>query len=165
MGLGKFRLETNGVAISDDRLVDQSAKTQSDAQIVMGLRIIGFEPDGGAISSDGFVGKPFVPQRIAQIVVIMGDVRIDRDRSLDQIDAGVQSPGLVGDHAEQVQRIGMIRLLIQHPAIDFLGLGKSSRPMVLDGQLHRLIDRELSHPRFPAFLGRLKYNGIRCECD
>jgi hypothetical protein len=49
-----------------------------------------------------------------------------------------------------VQRLGIIGLLAQHLAIDFLGLGESTRLVILDGKLHRLIGCELGHPGFSA---------------
>jgi hypothetical protein len=93
----------------------------------MGLRIIGLEPDGFAIGGDRFAGKTFIAQYVTEVIVILRDTGIDRDRSLDEINGGIRMTSLMGNDAEQVQRIGVIRLLDQNPAIDFPGIGESAR--------------------------------------
>jgi hypothetical protein len=69
------------------------------------------------------------------------------DGSLDQFDCRIQLAGLSGDKAKQMQSMRVVWMLGQDLAVNDLGLGESSRLVVLDGAAHRFINRHLRHPR------------------
>src|SRR5579883_3650318 len=53
-----------------------------------------------------------------------------RDGATDQVDGDVMAADLRGDHAEQMQRVGMIGLPGERLAIVRLGLGEPARLMM-----------------------------------
>jgi hypothetical protein len=58
------------------------------------------------------------------------EFRHDRQRALDQLDRAFLPSALMGDDAEQVQRIGMIGNLLQHFAVQRFGAVPPSRLIV-----------------------------------
>jgi hypothetical protein len=75
-----------------------------------------------------------IHKAVAQVLVIVGHRRVDRNGSPDQLDPRVQLTRLESDHAQQMQRIGVIRLAGEQLAANAFGLGKSSGLVLLEGQ-------------------------------
>jgi hypothetical protein len=84
---------------------------QGNAEIVVGFGGIGLERERATVNGNGLVQLPLVPQRGAEITVGFGPVGFEGDGPPDQIRGDVMPPDLMGDDAEKVQRLSMIRLL------------------------------------------------------
>ena len=60
-----------------------------------------------------------------QIVVKLRLAALNRDGLANEVDGGFRLARLVGDHAEQIQRVGLARILAQHLAIPLFRLRRS----------------------------------------
>ena len=77
--------------------------------------------------------------------MIRGDGGVDADRPADQLDRDVRVARLAGEEAQPVPCTGLVGEMGQDLAIDLLGLGQSAGLVMPDGDLQRLIDRDLRH--------------------
>jgi hypothetical protein len=55
------------------------------------------------------------------------------DRAADHLDGELLPTRLVREYAEQMQRIGMVRIRLQDLSIEALGFAKTATAMVLHG--------------------------------
>ena len=65
--------------------------------------------------------------------------RVENERSLDQRDGQVRPPGLLGENAEMMEGLGVIRLLGEDLAIKRLGLLETPGLMMLESQRESLV--------------------------
>ena len=72
-------------------------------------------------------------------------VRKQRDGLPDQLHRDVAPARLLCDDSQQVQRIGMVRLLIENHPVNGLGLRESSGLVVLERKINGLLDCEGWH--------------------
>ncbi len=147
MRLRIIRLDPNRRAVSRHRVSHLPPHEQRDPQIAVRLRIVRLERNRLAIRGDRLVHPPRGPIRFAEVRVIRATARIPLDRLADQLDRRVIPPGLMRDHAEKMQRVGMFGRDRQDLPIDRFRLRQTPGLMLFNGQLHRLINRHLRHRR------------------
>ncbi len=132
MGLGIVRLQFQCPAAAGDRFVQLPLVLQHGAQVVVGLGIVGLQFQGPAAAGNRF-GKPVQGTiRSSQVVVEGGRGPVQPDRPLDALDGGLVLARLRSNHAEKMERIGMIRLDRENLPIDLLGSLQPTALMVLD---------------------------------
>ena len=66
--------------------------SQGDAEVVVGLGVVGLEPDRRAVFGDRLVQLPLVSQGVAEVVVGLGVVGLEPDRLAEFGDRLVQLP-------------------------------------------------------------------------
>jgi hypothetical protein len=71
-------------------------------------------------------------KRHAQVRVEVGDDGVGLDRASDQRGRDLVLPDLVGDDAEEMEGVGLIRLVLQNAPVRLLGLREVARLVVLD---------------------------------
>ena len=69
-----------------------------------------------------------------------GVIGRDGDSLRDEIDGGVVLPHLMGDHAKQMKRDGLIGVGLQDPSIDAFSLGQAARGVVAQSEVHGVLD-------------------------
>ena len=72
-------------------------------------------------------------EHVAEIVMRLGEVRLERHRTLEQFD-GVRPAELMGDDAEAVEAAGMVRIGGADLAVEPLGLGQPPRLVMIEGR-------------------------------
>ena len=77
--------------------------------------------------------------------MILGGEWVDGNRSPDQLDRHRHPTGLTRQRTQQMKRVGMLGTVCQDLVIDRFGLGRTTRPVMFQGDLHRLFDRDLCH--------------------
>jgi hypothetical protein len=79
-------------------------------------------------------------KRQTQVVVSLGEIRLHGDRHGDDVDGNVRLAHLQGDHAKQMQGDRLLRVGLEDPLIDVLGLGQTPRHVVLAILVESLFD-------------------------
>ena len=134
MHVGVVRFETEGLLILPHCCRYLILILEGNAQVVVRLGEVGFEADGFLIMAYR-LGQPASRlQSITQIAVEGGIPRLERDRPADVLDRYIVLAHLVGDHAQQMPGVGMIRIHLQDLAIDRFGLLQVAQLMVLHCQ-------------------------------
>jgi len=88
----------------------------------VGFWEVGVEGDGLTVGGEGLVEGSAVFQGIAEVAAGFGIAGVEGEGPPDQIHGKVFFSHLIGDDAQQVQRLGMPRLLGQNRAVNLLGL-------------------------------------------
>ena len=145
VGLGMIGLELDRPAMSLDRFVGPADLEEGDAQVVVSRGQAGRQLDRAAETGDGPFPLAGSPADLAQITVKLDDGRVDADRPADQLDRDLQAARLAGAQAHPVPCTGLVGVKGQDLAIDSLGLGQPAGLVMPDGDLQRLIDRDLRH--------------------
>ena len=82
---------------------------EDDAEVAVGLGVVGLEPDGLAVVGDGLVQLPLVAQGDAEVVVGLGVVGLEPDGLAVVGDGLVQLPLVPQGVAEVVVGLGVRR--------------------------------------------------------
>jgi hypothetical protein len=69
-----------------------------------------------------FKGLTAFSVNVRQVQVKLDRPRVFADRTPDEIDALGRTPRLMQQHAQQVQRVGILRIGIKHVSIELFGL-------------------------------------------
>ena len=110
-----------GALETSDRLVQLALALQDEAQVVVGRGIARVQFQGAAVARHCVwkLGQGAV--RFPQVVVEGSHTWFFTDRAFDALDCGVVPAHLVRDHADKVERVGMVRLDREDFAIDLFG--------------------------------------------
>ncbi len=92
--------------------------------------------EGLAAGEDGLVESPLIAKELGQIAVVAGLPRIQGDGAANQIDGQINPPGLPRQHAEQLQRVHLIRVPGKDFPVNRLGLGESPGAVMPDRKIH-----------------------------
>lgn len=96
----------------------------------------------GEVGLEGHrLGQP--PQsleRQAEVVMSLGKVRLHGDRLGDGIGGNVGLARLQGDHPEQMQGDGLLRIGLEDTLVNILGLGQAPRHVMLAALIEGLLD-------------------------
>jgi hypothetical protein len=76
-----------------------------------------------------------------------GIVRIEVDGPLDELCSAIVITGLMGDGAEQVQRIHVVGLHREDLAVEPFGVRQSPSLVMLESERESLLDRDRGHGR------------------
>jgi hypothetical protein len=98
----------------------------------MSLGIVRLDADRLAICRDGFVALALNIERNAEIGKVNRVLRMPSYGWADQVDGGVMAPHLMRNDPQKVQGVGIIGLSQQQLPVPVLGLGQSSRLVVLE---------------------------------
>ena len=142
---GGMPIEHGCLPARGDGLVELPLVFQGVAKVAVGLGKSGIERDGPMIGSNGLIEMSRRMEGIAEIGMGFGNVGIKGQCPADQVDRRVMPAHLMGHHAEKVQCADMLGLLGKNVPINLLGLLKLPGLVVLNGNLKRLLDGELSH--------------------
>ena len=122
VSLRQARPQREHALIGPDRLRMLALAGQRIAEVHVRLGVVRLERDRLAVMRGGFVEPAERPVGEADIVVEVRHPLVQRQRLADQLDRGVAAADLVGEHAEQVQRVDMLGVGRQHLAVMLLGL-------------------------------------------
>jgi hypothetical protein len=167
MGLRQIRFELKRAATRDNCFLELTSFPQRVAQVVVGLRIVGFELERAAISGDGLVEPACRAAGFAEIAMSGGIIRVEDDGLANPLHREVMAADLVSDETQEVQCVGMVRLHRKDLAVDPFGFGQSSCAMMLKSQIqglwncHNLNLRPSLSARDPLS-NRFVGNGMAC---
>src|SRR5579883_3540919 len=91
-------------------------------EVVVRFRAAGFQLQGLPIAGRGFFELALDLLSDAQIVMKLRVMGTERDGLADPVDAFIVPAGLVGEHAEKMQRGSVGRIACEEAAADFLRL-------------------------------------------
>src|SRR4029079_2427005 len=131
MRFGVLRLEIDRLSVERRGLRQPILPGEEEAEIVVRLGIAWIELDGRLVTASGFVVAPEPIEDLAEVVAANRRVGPQSDRALNERESRSQVPALHRDHAEQMQRIGVLRLAPQYLAIAALRVGETAGSMVL----------------------------------
>ena len=98
-----------------------------------------------AVSRHSFIQASLVGQRAPKVVVCVRGVVVDRDRLANQVHSQFMLAHLAGNYTEQVQRIGVVRLVGKNLAIELLCFLQPASLVMLECQINCLLDGQLGH--------------------
>ena len=133
-----FRLEMRRLAEAGNRLVDLARFLEERAEIIQCFGPLRTKCYGTLQVLDRFLAPAGVHQGQRDIELIIGRRWIDGDRFGNQFDRFFMIALLVRQDAEQIQSIGVIRLLGEDLVVKRLGFGQSPGAMVFDGGIEQL---------------------------
>ena len=142
-----LRLEAQRGAVSFDGFVRTPHLAKGDSKIVVRFRDIRLQPDGIRKGRHRFLAPSEFRQQQAEIVVIRERARVCRDRTLDQFQRLVHPARLVRDHAEQLPEVRVLRGDCEQLPVNCLRLPNAPFPMMLEGDLERLLVGDGGHGR------------------
>ncbi len=138
-----------------------SAGPENRAQLPMKLGNIRTSLKNFAVNRDRLVELPLLSQQSGQIPVRFRKVRPAFDRPTDQIDCHVAIAPLTGQRPQQMQRLGMIRLVLQDLAIDSLSRRQLAGLMLPPSQLYCVVT---IHGRYSLCRIRLRTSSAAAKC-
>ena len=95
---------------------------QRIAEVHVRLGVLRPQRDRPAVMCGGFVQPSERPIGEADIVMKVRHALVQRQRLADQVDRHVAAPGLMREHPEQMQRVDVLRVGRDRPAVLLLGL-------------------------------------------
>ena len=117
-------------------------RPQHDAEVVVRVGVARLERDRTAVGGDRIVELDAVLPDDAEIAVPVRALGLELEASLDQRDRLLAPRLLVGEHAGEVQRVGVVRRGLEHGAVDLVG----GRPLPVllqhDGDRDGLVEAE-----------------------
>src|ERR1700722_6324278 len=128
---GEFGIERDGAAMLGRRRFEILLLVERNAEIAERLGIIGLERDRPAAFGDRLVDVPGEAAHLAQIGMKERHVGGERDRAAQLRDRLFELAGLVGDQAEEMDRVWLARLRLQDLAALRLRLQEPAGDMVL----------------------------------
>ena len=135
MRLGKLGVDRDRVAIFSDRLLHLAPHQQKVRQIVMRLSMLRIELHCPVMGRDRFVVTPHPGQNQAEALMKIRMIRIDGDGASNQFRGILVPAGLVFDDSQEMQRIGMVRLLGKNLPVNRLRVAGASGLMVTEAGL------------------------------
>ena len=122
MRLREVGPEANGLPITSYRLVQPTTILEDVAQVVVRLQEVGPEADGLPVTGHCLVPAVQGIQDQPQVRVEVRVLGTDRQRLLDVVESQRVPAGLDRQQAQQVQRVGVGRVNLQHLLIQGLRL-------------------------------------------
>src|SRR5947199_121183 len=108
-GLGELLIPP-AVFLVDRLSILIEAETERENKAAVCLGTVGVQFQCFAEGSDRFLQLPLVPERISQMVVMARFGTVQLDCPTNVLDGNVMLPALVRYYAEQMERIGMVRI-------------------------------------------------------
>jgi hypothetical protein len=140
-------IQLNGGAIRGFRFGRFSGRPQQHAEIAVGIRVALVDGDRTLVGVDRGFQLAGRLEDDAQVAVAIRPIRRERQAALDEHDRFVASPLLMREYAGIVQRIMIIRVDLEHPAIQLLRFDELIILLQQDGERDRLVERQLAHGR------------------
>lgn len=118
------------------------------AEIVVGFHMIGIEPYGSPVMRLCLAHATESVESGAEIAVEIRDAIIAREGLADQVDRGLVVPRFMGDDAEEMQAIGVVRISRKDLPVNALGLLEPASLMQAAPLLQGLVGVE-DHAHLP----------------
>ena len=155
---GGAGLKLQRPAATGDRGFEFPLFPERGSQVAVGLGIVRLQFQCPAVAGRCFGDPVQGAIGFAQVVMEGGRSRRDPDRPADVLDGQIVPPGLMGQHAEQVQGVGVVGFRLEDLGVKLLGSLHPPALMVLDRKGQCLGNR-----RHEAY-----YDGTarrpQCEC-
>ncbi len=132
MRLGEIRLQFHRPAAAGGRFVQLSLVPQGDAQAIVRVGIVRVQGQCPAVAGDRFGDPAQGAIGLSQVAVEEGHVPFQGDCPFDVCDGYLVFPHLVSNQAEEMRRVGMIRLDCENLPVELLGRMQPTALMVLD---------------------------------
>ena len=121
MGVGIIGLDFHRAAVAIGRVVELSLLLQDVAEVIVGAGELRHQLQSTAIAGD-CLRKPLQGLvSLAQVVVEDSDVAANPDRAADEVDGRLVTADLMRDHAQEMERVGLIRFGPENVLIDSRG--------------------------------------------
>ena len=155
LGVGVVGVELEGLFEGGDGLVVAAGDAEGDAEVGVGFGEGGVGGEEVAVELDGFVGAFGVEEDSAEGEG-EGGLRGEGDSAADEafgFGEGAPPPPscracLVGDHAEEVEGVGLVGVDLEDLAVDLFGVFEVAGVLVAEGELEGVVDGELGHGSF-----------------
>ena len=145
MGIGVIGAEGDGLAVHLRRLFNPALLQQGVAQVVVGFGEFRIQPNRLAMSADRFVDPGELGEDQSPVVVEIRTGRISRDGAIDQFQPALGLALLGQQCAQEVQRIGVVGVLLENLAINLLGRVQFPGRVKPHGFLQLFVKRWLLH--------------------
>ena len=152
--LGVPRPEGDHLGEADGRLVRTLLAVQQDAQVVVGVRVLGMEADRGSIRRLCFLESALRAQHHTEVVVGIGMTRIECDRALVRRRCSLQLESILQDDPEvavpvcpRPARARDSARSVRLPAAPALLMGEHSREMQRVSIVRRDVENAAVHVR------------------
>ncbi len=132
MRLGKVRFQFQCPAVAGDRFIQLSLLLQRVSQVAVRLGIVGLQFQRPAVAGDCFGNLPQGTIRFPQVVMEGSRIPFQLDRPPNAFDGNLVFAHFVRNHAEKMERVGLILLDGKNLPIDLLGSLQPAPLMVLD---------------------------------
>ncbi len=132
MRLGIVGFQFQRPAATGSRFVQVPLLLEGKAQIIVRLGIPRIQFQRPAVTGDRFIHIPPSLERIAKVIVECRLGPHQADRPSNVLDRNLVLARLRSDHAEKMERVGLVRRDRENPPIDLLGSLKLSRLVVPD---------------------------------
>jgi hypothetical protein len=155
MHLGIVGLQLQCPAVAGNGFVQLPLLLQCIAEVAVRLGIVRLQLQCPVVAGQGFGNPAQGAIRFPQVVVKRSRIPVQLDRPSNVLDGHLVLADLVGNHAEKMNRVGLIRLGLQNLPIDPLGSLQPAGLMVPDRNRQRLGNRchqEIREDRWPRSL-------------
>jgi hypothetical protein len=125
--------ESQGPLVTSEGAIQPALGPEGGTQIDERVDVIRVERQSVQVRNDGFVELSLRAQRIAEIVVRGRIRRIARERARYQLSSPSMLAPLVGDHAQEVECIDVVRIYRQNFTVSRFRFRQTSCLMVLQG--------------------------------
>ena len=132
------RIDFQGLPVRGHGFVEAALGPPRDAKIVMSHRESRVELERCAKRGDGFIKMALSHESVAEIELVVRTRGIGRDCLANQIRCHVVAAGLIGNDAEQMQRVGMIWLRREDLPVESLGVRQAAGAVVLEREIEGL---------------------------
>jgi hypothetical protein len=117
-------IQRHGLVVTGQCLVNPTQRPKRIAAIVEGFGMVGFEFERLVVACQGFLKPARALQREAEVGKPRRVGCVQFYRLADPFGSSVITAGLIGNGADQLERVSMIRLCREDLPIASLGLGK-----------------------------------------
>jgi hypothetical protein len=109
------------------------------------LSVVGAQPDCPSQSRNRCVDASEGEKREARVPVVRSAHRLGCACAIDELERGDRTPFLMGEKAEQVKRVGMVRDRREYAPVMLVCLGTPPRPVKLEAAFEKLADVGFTH--------------------
>ena len=110
----------------------------------MGVRVLRVEGDRPLVRGDRLVQPEAILQDDPEVAVPVGPIGLELEAPLDQRDGVVAAALLMGEHAGEVQRAGMVGRDLEDASVDLRGRRPLLGLLQRDRDRQRLVDAQRS---------------------
>ena len=108
--LGVLAIELDGSGIQSLGIHESILPVTEETEVVVSLGVTGIERDRRLVATSGFIVAPKALEHLSEIVPAKWRVGSQCHRALNERERGVEVSRLHRDHAEQIQRVRVLRL-------------------------------------------------------
>ena len=135
VGLGVAGAEGGGPGVGVGRLGELVQAGQGHPQVLPRLGVVVAEADGLAEPLDGLGVPPEPAEQRAEVAAEGGGRGVQPRRPLQEWQGLARPAGLLEQHPQEVQGVGVVGVMREHPVVDSLGLAVAAA--AVDGECGR----------------------------